>query len=504
MNVFEKPLFIFEMANNHMGDIDHGIRIVREFKKITEGIDEFNFSIKLQHRDDTFFHPAHIHRQDHKLIKRFVETRLGYDNFKRLTDEIRNNGFLTMCTPWDELSVDLMEDLNYDIIKIASCSFNDWPLWERVVKSKKPIIASTAGAQLDAIDQVVSFLSHRQKQFAIMHCVGEYPCAKENLELNQIDFFKDRYPGIPIGFSTHEDPNNFDSIRIAVAKGSHLFEKHVGVATDKYALNAYSATPQQSAAWVESARDTYVMCGGAKNARRKFTEKEMYDLGILYRGAYANKDIEAGQKIDHQDMFLAMPNIEGQLVANQMSKYTEFYAEKPIKKGEPVMHGDIKIKHLRKQVLDIVNQLRNILSDSKVALPPYVDLEISYHYGIDRFNEIGGVLVHVLNREYSKILLVMFPGQAYPCHHHLQKDESYHILYGDLTVDIEGVEHKLEKGGLLSVGRGQKHSFKTRTGVIIEEIATTYIKGDSYYEDGSISKNPNRKTYLTFWPDWVQ
>ena len=145
-----------------------------------------------------------------------------------------------------------------------------------------------------------------------------------------------------------------------------------------------------------------------------------------------------------------------------------------------------------------------MLVESRVALPPYVDLEISYHFGIDRFHEIGGILVQVLNREYSKILLVMFPGQSYPKHHHVQKDESYHILYGDLTVDVEGTEYQLEKGGLLSVNRGQVHSFKTKGGVIIEEIATTYIKGDSYYSDDSINKRSNRKTLLTFWPEWMK
>jgi sialic acid synthase SpsE/quercetin dioxygenase-like cupin family protein len=504
MKILDKPLFILEMANNHMGDLEHGIRIVKEFKKIVEGITEFNFSIKLQHRDDSFFHPAHINRQDHKLIKRFTETRLGYDGFKRLTEAIRDAGFITMCTPWDSPSVDLMEELNYDIIKVASCAFNDWPLWERVVKSNKPIIASTAGAQLDSIDQVVSFLSHRNKEFAIMHCVGEYPCAKENLELNQIDFFIDRYPGVPIGFSTHEDPSNMDSIKITVAKGAVLYEKHIGVATDKYALNAYSATPEQAKAWIESARDAFVMCGGPKNKRKGFTKKEMDDLGILYRGAYADRDIKKGEKIEEKDLFLAMPNIEGQLVANQLSKYNEYYAEQDYKKAEPLMHSGLKVKHVRKQVNEIIDQLRKMLAESHVALPPYVDLEISYHYGIDRFFETGGILVQVLNREYSKILLVMFPGQSYPKHHHIQKDESYHILHGDLTVDIEGAEHKLEKGGLLSVNRGQVHSFTTKTGVIIEEIATTYIKGDSVYADGAISKNANRKTYLTFWPEWMK
>ena len=245
------------------------------------------------------------------------------------------------------------------------------------------------------------------------------------------------------------------------------------------------------------------MCGGSRSKRKGFTQKEMDDLGILYRGAFANRDIKIGEKIDSKDYFLAMPNIEGQLVANNLSKYNEIVSQKEFKKGEPLMKDGLTLKPLRKQVNIIIDQLREIIKKSNVALPPYVDIDISHHYGIDRFNEVGGILIKILNREYSKILLVMFPGQSYPKHHHILKDESYHILYGDLTVDIEGEEHKLEKGSILSVNRGQIHSFKTNNGVIIEEIATTYVKGDSVYADAEISKNENRKTLVTFWPEWL-
>jgi Sialic acid synthase len=497
-----EPLFVFEMANNHMGDVEHGIRIIRAFREIIQGID-FNFCIKLQHRDDSFIHPNHVDRKDHKLIKRFTETKLNYDNFKQLRDEIQSNGFMTMCTPWDEQSVDLMEALDFDIIKIASCSFNDWPLFERIAKTKKPIVASTAGAKLDEIDQVVSFFMHRSKDFAILHCVGEYPCDRDHLELNQIDLFKDRYSEIPIGFSTHEDPENFDSIRIAIAKGATIFEKHVGVPTDKYELNKYSATPSQSRKWLEVAQDTFKMCGVA-GRRKDFTEKETSDLRILFRGVYAGRDLQKGDKITSKDTFLAMPNVDGQLVARQLSKYTEFYAEVDFQKDAPLMIDGLKIKELRDQVKEIIDRLRVILKESKVVLPPYVDIEISHHYGIEKFSECGAVLVSIINRAYSKMLVIMFPGQSYPRHHHIQKDESYHILHGDLKVEINGAENILKRGDIISINHGQPHSFKTTNGVIIEEIATTYIQGDSLYEDNEIDKNNNRKTLLTVWPEWLE
>ena len=52
-----------------------------------------------------------------------------------------------MCTPWDEKAVQFLENSNIEIMKIASCSFNDWDLLERVSLCKQPIIASTAGAK---------------------------------------------------------------------------------------------------------------------------------------------------------------------------------------------------------------------------------------------------------------------------------------------------------------------------------------------------------------------
>ena len=60
----ETRLFIFEFANNHMGDIDHALKMVesyaatiKNFRKATSNTN-FEFAIKFQFRDiDTFIHP---------------------------------------------------------------------------------------------------------------------------------------------------------------------------------------------------------------------------------------------------------------------------------------------------------------------------------------------------------------------------------------------------------------------------------------------------------------
>ena len=54
----DRELIIFEMANNHMGDVEHGIDIINELSKIKDKYTKyFNFAVKFQFRDlDTFIH----------------------------------------------------------------------------------------------------------------------------------------------------------------------------------------------------------------------------------------------------------------------------------------------------------------------------------------------------------------------------------------------------------------------------------------------------------------
>ena len=299
-----RPLFILEMANNHMGSVEHGLRIVHEFADVVKGF-PFGFAIKMQYRDiATCIHPAYRESTEYKFVKRFTETALPEPDLKRIKDEIVSQGLISICTPWDEQSVDLIEHHGFDIIKIPSCYLTDWPLIERVGQSDKPIIASCAGAPFTEIDRVVTFFKNRKKSLMLMHCVGEYATEASHLELNQIDLLKRRYPRLEVGFSTHEHPGNYDPVKIAIAKGATVFEKHVGVPTDAIKLNAYSATPQQVRRWLEAATEALETCGVA-GQRYTFSDPERSTLRALQRGVFARYPIARSEKIDVSKVFLA-------------------------------------------------------------------------------------------------------------------------------------------------------------------------------------------------------
>jgi sialic acid synthase SpsE/quercetin dioxygenase-like cupin family protein len=497
---FDKPLFIFEMANNHMGDLDHGLRMIREFGEVASRFD-FRFAFKFQFRHlDTFIHPDYAQRTDLKYIKRFKETALTPDDFRKLKEAADEQGFISMCTPFDEPSIDRIEELGFGIIKIASCSFTDWPLLERIVKTDKPIIASTAGATLDEMDKVISFLQHRNKQFAIMHCIGEYPTLSSNLQLNQIDLLKRRYPDVPVGFSTHESPAQMDAVKIAAAKGAIIFEKHVAVDTGQYKKNDYSATPAQVTAWLESAKTAFEIFGLA-DRRPSASQKELTDLRQFKRGVFAKERIPKGGKVDRANIFFAFPNTDGQLVANDMSKYIEYRANEDIEALVPLLLGDLEKIDQREKVYSIVQRVKQLLKQANVVVPGRAELEISHHYGIECFEEQGCTIISVINREYCKKLIIVLPGQNHPEQYHKVKEETFVVLYGDVKLTLDGKATECKVGDIITVDRGMKHIFSSKGGAVIEEISSTHFKDDSYYTDPEIAKNISRKTVLTYWMD---
>lgn len=499
MSKLPNNLFVLEMANNHMGDIGHGVELIRAFGAVCKKYPQFKFAFKLQYRDlDTFIHPDLKERMDIKYIKRFAETRLSREQFDALISEIKANGFMTMSTSFDEVSFDMIQDQNLDIIKIASCSFTDWPVLERAASIDKPIIASTAGASLEDIDRVVSFLSNRNKDFAIMHCVGEYPTADEKMHLSQIDFLKKRYPNVRIGFSTHENPENTDLIKIAIAKGANIFEKHVGLVTEKYPINAYSVTPEQADAWLAAAAYTVMVCGEGE-ARLPENKAEKDGLRTLRRGMFAKKKIMSGERITRDNFYFAFPPNDSQFTANDYSKYAEFTASADIEINQAIGPDNSTLANTRAKILDIAKRVKNLLHESKITVPGGVELEISHHYGIDKFDEFGLVMLTVVNRDYCKKLLVSLPGQFHPEQYHNQKEETFHVLHGELELQLDGKVQILGPGDVVTVMPGVRHAFRSATGAVVEEISSTHFKNDSFYTDESINKNPNRKSLLTYW-----
>lgn len=490
-----KGLFVYDMANNHQGSLEHGLKIINEIAKVSNG-ENVRGALKFQFRQlDTFIHPDYRANIENKHIPRFLSTRLSPEDFEILTREVKKNNLLTIATPFDEESVDLIGKMGIEIIKIGSCSATDWPLLEKIAQAQKPIICSTAGLNLNAIDNIVSFFEEKRVEFALMHCVAIYPTPDEKLQLNQIELLANRYPYITIGFSTHEDPNNFKAVKIAYAKGARIFERHVGIETGEIKLNAYSSTPEQIKKWLQSYKEAVYICGAENKPPAGHQEKE--SLQSLMRGVFAKEDLKIGTPIKKSDVFFAIPLLAGQLKSGDWKD--NFVVDRDYKKNEPLSEKLAQRRPSKEELIyQIMLQVKGMLNNARVVTGDSATVELSHHYGLERFREFGAVIINCINRTYCKKLIVQLPRQKHPYHYHEKKEETFQVLYGDLEIEKDGHRAKLFPGDVFLVKTGEWHKFQTLNGVIFEEVSTTHYNNDSFYEDEYINsiQREERKTRL--------
>jgi sialic acid synthase SpsE/mannose-6-phosphate isomerase-like protein (cupin superfamily) len=494
-----RDLFIFEMANNHQGQIDHGRRIIKEVAQLAHA-KGLRAAVKFQFRQlETMIHPAHRQASSNKHIGRFMSTRLSREQFGALADEVRGHGLVTMATPFDEASVDQITALDIEVVKIGSCSATDWPLIEAIADCNRPVIFSTGGLTMKEIDDLVSFFDHRRVPHAIMHCVSLYPTPDEQLQLNQIAVLCQRYPDKVIGFSTHESPDDLSPVLVAVAKGARIFERHVGVEADDIVLNTYSSTPTQLESWVDAYLKARRLCG--HDTRQPVSAEEAKGLRELKRGVYAKRPLKHDVAVGRDAVYFAMPCEPGQLTSGEWKEGV--VPRQDVARDAPLLATTVEIPYnADKQALfTAIHTIKGMLNEARVALNTEFRAEFSHHYGLARFAEFGATIIECINREYCKKLIVQMPGQRHPAHYHKRKEETFQVLYGILEIEIEGRRRTLHPGDIQLVQQGVWHEFWTPTGAIVEEISTTHFNDDSFYADKAINRveRAQRKTVVNNW-----
>lgn len=319
--IFEN-LFVLEIANNHWGSLERGLKLIYEHGSIAR-INNVKAAIKLQFRDvDEFIHPEFKGDQDNRYIKKTEQTKLSRDDFAVMVNKIRDMSCIPMSTPFDEKSVDLCIEFDMPIIKIASSDVNDWPLISKIASTRRPTIISSGGASEKDLDDIVSYFAKRDIPLAINHCVSLYPSEDNELELDQIDYLRNRYPDNVVGLSTHEYHDWSSSMLMSYAKGARTWERHVDIDYNNVPVSSYCSLPEQCDTWFKAYHKAVEMCGGRSTSRRVISRAETEYLDQLVRGAYAKRDLEPGYKIHkdsfEKDFYLAIPLRKGQLSCREI------------------------------------------------------------------------------------------------------------------------------------------------------------------------------------------
>lgn len=221
----DSPVYVIgEIGLNHNGDVELAMRL------IDVAADAGADAVKFQKRTPEIATPEHMRdtlRETPWGTMTYLEYRhrveFDAEQYAQIGAYAASRGLDWFASPWDVPSVDVLEQLDVVAHKIASASVTDTELLDRVARTGKPVILSTGMSTLEEIDRAVEILG--TERLVLLHATSTYPMPPEEANLRTIATLRDRYRGVPIGYSGHE--RGLQISFAAVALGARVVERHI-------------------------------------------------------------------------------------------------------------------------------------------------------------------------------------------------------------------------------------------------------------------------------------
>ena len=213
---------IAEIGINHNGDIDLAKRLISV--AVAAGCDAVKFqkrTVEIVYTEKELATPRpNPFGETNGDLKRGLE--FDEEDYEEIASFCKQVKIPWLVSPWDEPSVDFMEQFDLPVYKIASASLTDDNLLRHIRKTGKPVIASTGMSTYAEIDHAVDVLG--KKDLILMHTTSTYPAKYEQLNLLAIPTMIERY-GVPVGYSGHE--TGIPTSVAAMALGACCVERHI-------------------------------------------------------------------------------------------------------------------------------------------------------------------------------------------------------------------------------------------------------------------------------------
>ena len=330
------PLVIGEISANHSGSLQKVLRLIeiaadigleaikiQTFKpeEMTLNFNKREFLIK-----DTFNNNSWNNRT---LFSIYKEAYLPFEWHEEIFQKARSLGLIAFSSVFDSESLLFLNKLKVPAFKIASLESQHFPLIEKVIKSNKPIIISTGTLALkEIVDLNNFFIKKNFFNYAILHCVTEYPAKYKNLNLKTITTLKKKINAI-IGFSDHT--KDYSAAISAVSLGANIIEKHFKESKKDKTLDAnFSLDPVEMKKFITDCKNTWESLGMTKTVPSKDEKKYIK----FRRSIYACRDIKVGDKISLENVKIIRPN-RG-LPPKQLKKILGKKVKKNVKFASPI------------------------------------------------------------------------------------------------------------------------------------------------------------------------
>ena len=328
------PFIVCELGINHNGSLKLAKKMVD--LAIKSGADAIKNQSHILDKEmipeAKKIKPENAKSSIYDVIKKNLMT---FENEKKLKKYVEKKKRIYLSTPFSLEAAKQLNRIKVKAFKIGSGECNNTPLIKEITKFKKPIILSTGMNDIKSIKQSVNILKKSKVQFALLHCISEYPADTKKLNLDFINVLKKTFPNVVIGYSDHS-LGIIPSIS-AISKGALIIEKHFTDTKKRSGPDIIcSMDPQELRLLKKASMEIFYSNG--KN--KKISKIEKKTAKFAFSSVVSIKDIYPSEMLSKKNIWVKRPGT-GHFKASSYYKLLGKKAKKLILKNNFIKKNDI-------------------------------------------------------------------------------------------------------------------------------------------------------------------
>ena len=305
----DHPFIIAEMSGNHNQSLERALAIVDA--AADAGVD----AVKIQtYTADTmtididtgefFISDKDSLWKGETLYHLYEKAHTPWEWHTAIFERCKERGIVGFSTPFDDTSVDFLEDLGVPCYKIASFENVDLPLIRKVARTGKPIIASTGMTTVAELSDLVQTVRENGcTDLTLLKCTSSYPASPEGTNLRTIPHMRELF-GCAVGLSDHT--LGIGAAVASVALGAAVIEKHFTLSRAEGGVDAaFSLEPAEMAQLVRECRTAALALGAVSYERAEQEQKSLQ----FRRSLYVVEDMKAGDAFTEKNLRRIRPGM---------------------------------------------------------------------------------------------------------------------------------------------------------------------------------------------------
>lgn len=215
----------------------------------------------------------------------------------------RERGVEPFSTIFDPEDLDFLLGLGQRLFKISSGDINYKRLLEKVAACGRPVLISAGKSTLDEAERALRVLQNGAGPVCLMHCLAAYPAPYAEVNLKTLEFYRQRFPEVRLGFSDHT--LGITCALGAICLGASVIEKHVTY--DKKAWGPdhwFSADPAEFRFLADEVRHLEHALG---TCEKRIQPSEISAVLLTRRSIIAKSDLPAGHVLSREDILFLRP-----------------------------------------------------------------------------------------------------------------------------------------------------------------------------------------------------